>query len=98
MSDPSTPRGPYEGPVPDYTETAKTDLGRPEASPPNTPWSTPGQPAAWAGVTTADKTAAAPAHRNPAIVRLKLIGPRTHQHRLWRHRAAAGHERGERRL
>ena len=43
MSDPSSPGGSFEGPVPDDTETAKIDGGRPEAGPPNTPWSTPGQ-------------------------------------------------------
>lgn len=41
MSDPSTPGGPLEGLGPDEAGTAKINVGRTEASPPNTPWSAP---------------------------------------------------------
>ena len=41
MSDPSSPGGPHEDSTPDEAGAAKIDFGRPQASPPNTPWSAP---------------------------------------------------------
>ena len=41
MSDRSSPSESHESSPPDEARTAKIDFGRPQASPPNTPWSAP---------------------------------------------------------